>query len=146
MRSRIWKSAVFAGLGVFHAATFSNSFGFLTMVQTAVALKPEDYSWRQLENYEDNGFVGGFFTNIGNAFVKKPADYDRAEVEKTALAPSGSLPSASGSVRPDVVLVLSESFWDPTKLPGVVFSEDPIPNFRKLRQEYGGGDFVSPMF
>ncbi|MFB0965647.1 MAG: hypothetical protein QMC36_08445 [Patescibacteria group bacterium] len=44
------------------------------------------------------------------------------------------------------MLILSESFWDPTKLPGVKFSQDPIPNYRALASEKGGGDFVSPMF
>jgi len=116
------------------------------VIQTAAALKPEDYSWRQMENYADNGFVGGFFTNLGNAFVKKPDGYDRAKAELLATSKPSPPSSASGSVRPDVVLILSESFWDPAKLPGVKFSKDPIPNFRKLRSENGGGDFVSPMF
>ncbi|MFZ3233502.1 MAG: hypothetical protein WA194_08510, partial [Patescibacteria group bacterium] len=140
-----FRIALFAALALFHAAVFTNAYGTLTVIQTAAALKPEDYSWRQMENYADNGFVGGFFTNLGNAFVKKPEGYDRAKVEKLA-ASNFETPDSSGSVRPDVVLILSESFWDPTKLPGVRFSKDPIPNFRKLRSEKGGGDFVSPMF
>lgn len=146
--ARLSKSKIFAlaALALFHAAVFTNSYGTLTAIQTAVALKPEDYSWRQIENYADNGFVGGFFTNLGNAFVKKPDGYDRADVEQLAMSKFGTDAAFSSTVRPDVVLILSESFWDPTKLPGVKFSKDPIPNFRKLRQENGGGDFVSPMF
>lgn len=139
------RALAFAALAVFHAAVFTNAYGTLTVIQTAVALKPEDYSWRQIENYADNGFVGGFFTNLGDAFVKKPEGYDRAKVEKLAASNFGTSDS-SGSVRPDVVLILSESFWDPTKLPGVKFSKDPIPNFHAIRAEKGGGDFVSPMF
>lgn len=140
------RAFAFVALAVFHAAVFTNAYGTLTAIQTAVALKPEDYSWRQIENYADNGFVGGFFTNLGNAFVKKPEGYVRADVEKLAASKFGTGTASSGAVRPDVVLILSESFWDPTKLPGVKFSKDPIPNFRKLRSENGGGDFVSPMF
>lgn len=78
------RASVFAVLAAFHAAVFTNAFGFLTAVQSVAALKPEDYSWRQIENYADNGFVGGFFTNIGNASVKKPEGYDRAEAAKLA--------------------------------------------------------------
>lgn len=140
------RAFAFVALAVFHAAVFTNAYGTLTAIQTAVALKPEDYSWRQIENYADNGFVGGFFTNLGNAFVKKPEGYVRADVEKLAASKFGTGTASSGTVRPDVVLILSESFWDPTKLPGVKFSKDPISNFRKLRSENGGGDFISPMF
>lgn len=53
-----FRIALFAVLALLHAAIFSNAFGFLSAVQSAVALKPEDYSWRQIENYADNGFVG----------------------------------------------------------------------------------------
>lgn len=146
VRSSCLRAFAFVMLALFHAAVFTNSYGTLTAIQTAVALKPEDYSWRQIENYADNGFVGGFFTNLGNAFIKKPDGYDRADVERLAMSKFGTDAAFSGTVRPDVVLILSESFWDPAKLPGVKFSKDPIPNFRKLRQENGGGDFVSPMF
>lgn len=142
-----------AVLAAFHIAVFTNAHGTLSALQSATSLKPEDYSWRQMENYADNGFVGGFFTNLGNAFVRKPDGYDRAEVARLANG-SGSASvsgvSLSGTsfsgASPDVVLILSESFWDPTKLPGVKYSRDPIPNFRKLRAEIGGGDFVSSMF
>lgn len=146
---------VLAVLAAFHVAVFTNAHGTLSALQSAASLKPEDYSWRQIENYSDNGFVGGFFTNLGNAFVRKPDGYDRAEVVRLAKGSGGvPAPTASGasltgallSASPDVVLILSESFWDPTKLPGVKYSRDPIPNFRRLRAEIGGGDFVSSMF
>ena len=38
--------------------------------------------------------------------------------------------------KPDIIIVMSESFWDPTKLPGVTITPDPIPNVRALRSGY----------
>ena len=38
--------------------------------------------------------------------------------------------------KPDIIVVMSESFWDPTKLPGVTITPDPIPNVRALRSGY----------
>ncbi len=35
--------------------------------------------------------------------------------------------------KPDIIIVMSESFWDPTLLPGVTITPDPIPNVRALR-------------
>ena len=37
---------------------------------------------------------------------------------------------------------MSESFWDPTKLPGVTITPDPIPTMRELRS----GSMFSPEF
>lgn len=140
---RIFTALVFA---VFHVAVFTNAYGTLTAIQTVSALKPEEYFWRQIENYSENGFIAGFFTNVGNAFVHKPEDYDRNRTERLAKSEIAPKPISSSNVSPDVILILSESFWDPTKLPGVTFSKDPIPNFRKLRAQNGGGDFISPVF
>ena len=57
VRGKAARISAFAVLAAFHAAVFTNAFGLLTVVQAAAALKPEDYSWRQIENYADNGFV-----------------------------------------------------------------------------------------
>ena len=44
---------------------------------------------------------------------------------------------------PTVIFLMSESFFDVTKLPDVSFSKDPIPVFRSLAEEYTSGDFIS---
>ena len=44
--------------------------------------------------------------------------------------------------KPDIIIVMSESFWDPTKLPGVTITPDPIPTVRELRS----GSMFSPEF
>lgn len=46
-------------------------------------------------------------------------------------------------VKPNVVLVVSESFFDPTRLPGVSFSADPVPNFHALADAFPSGVFLS---
>ena len=44
---------------------------------------------------------------------------------------------------PNVIFLMSESFFDVTKLPDVSFSKDPIPVFRGLAEKYTSGDFIS---
>src|SRR5690606_35917885 len=56
--------------------------------------------------------------------------------------PAQLIPAAFDSSKPDVIMVMSESFWDPTRLPGVAFSADPIPT---VRAEQSGHVF-SPEF
>lgn len=49
----------------------------------------------------------------------------------------------SAEKQPNVIVLLSESFWDPTQL-DVQFSRDPIPFFHSLRKTFSGGWMLSP--
>lgn len=44
---------------------------------------------------------------------------------------------------PNILMVLSESFYDVTKLPGLTFDGDPLENFHALEAESISGDFHS---
>lgn len=54
--------------------------------------------------------------------------------------------SDSEKIKPNVIMIMSESFFDPTVLEGVNFSQDPIPNVRKLMNNYTSGRFISSTF
>lgn len=41
---------------------------------------------------------------------------------------------------------MSESFWDPTKLTNLSFSEDPLPNLHHYIESFPGGQTISPTF
>ena len=45
--------------------------------------------------------------------------------------------------RPSIVFLMSESFFDVTKLPNITFSEDPLPNFHRLSEDSTNGGFLS---
>ncbi len=49
----------------------------------------------------------------------------------------------AGKTRPNVILVLSESFFDVAGLDGVTFAEDPIADFRALKEEGVSGPFFT---
>ncbi len=110
----------------------------------------------QSSNYLSNGFVGAFFVNTVSRSVEKPEGYSQEAIE-TALAPYAAQEAAEDFCAPDIILVLSESFWDPTTLPGVTFSEDPLANYREIASREGafsgkfyttgfGGGTVRPEF
>ena len=117
----------------------------------------------QTSNYSSNGFVGAFTVNVLSANIQKPEGYGRDAVD-ALLAPYDAVPADDGFSSPDVILVLSESFWDPTLLPGTTFTDaetgepiDPLPNYRALCEKEGvisglffttgfGGGTVRPEF
>ncbi len=96
--------------------------------------------WDQKDNYASNGFVLAFALNLPMATVATPSGYSAEAIERIA-AENKTMPVAAGE-RPDVVIVMSESFWDPTRLPGVTIAPDPIPTARSLRS----GEVFSPEF
>ena len=49
-------------------------------------------------------------------------------------------------IKPNIIMIMSESFFDPTVLEGVEFSKDPIPNIRKIMERYTSGKFLSSTF
>ncbi|MDR0253432.1 MAG: LTA synthase family protein [Brucellaceae bacterium] len=117
--------------------------------------------WDQKENYAHNGLVVAFIFNIPMANVSAPGGYSQERIESIAeyLFPAdanGNLLAGSSSAhgnaiipvvarnddKPDVIVIMSESFWDPSRLPGVAFDEDPIKNVRNNQS----GHVFSPEF
>ena len=45
--------------------------------------------------------------------------------------------------KPNVIIVLSESFFDLTRLPNVTFERDPVANYHALQKESVSGNFLS---
>ncbi len=46
----------------------------------------------------------------------------------------------------NVIFLMSESFFDITKLGNLTFKSDPLPNFHKLAEEYASGQFISTAY
>lgn len=96
--------------------------------------------WDQAENYRHNGFVMAFAINLPMANVKAPAGY---RLDAIDAIPSKPLPAGTTHrSKPDVIVVMSESLWDPTRIQSVKLSPDPMPVIRKNQ----GGNVFSPEF
>ena len=96
--------------------------------------------WDQKENYSHNGFLMAFAFNVPMAHVTAPQGYS---ADTIATIPSPAIPVTAATERkPDVIVLMSESFWDPTRLSGVKFSEDPMPTVRANQS----GHVFSPEF
>ena len=103
-------------------------------------LKVFPIMWDQAENYRHNGFVMAFAINLPMANVQAPAGYMTEAIDKI---PSKPMPvGTTHRSKPDVIVVMSESLWDPTRLQSVKLSADPMPVIR----ENQGGSVFSPEF
>lgn len=100
----------------------------------------------QMSYYEENGFLAAFGLNFGSLKFTAPAHYNEGYLEKMFAAYQPSADSGADFQEPDVIVVLSESFWDPTKLNGVSFSKDPLRNYRRIAEKHPAGTMVSCTF
>ncbi|WP_420854931.1 LTA synthase family protein [Shinella kummerowiae] len=103
-------------------------------------LKVFPIMWDQAENYRHNGFMMAFAINLPMANVQAPSGYMIDAIDKI---PSKPMPvGTTHRSKPDVIVVMSESLWDPTRLETVKLSADPMP---VIRENQSGGVF-SPEF
>ena len=120
-------------------AFFVSIMDYATFSWTRDRLQIIPIMWDQKENYASNGFALAFAMNVPMAHVSAPPGYSEkamAAIQRPDVA--ASVPHE----KPDIVVVMSESFWDPTQLPGVTVKPDPIPTVRALRS----GSMFSPEF
>lgn len=90
------------------------------------------------------GFLLGLYSAGVDSAMSEPGDYTEDNLNRVLLELEGTAePVPEPEVRPNVVLVVSESFFDVTELPNLTFAKDPILNFRALSKAYPSGTFLS---
>lgn len=137
LRGRLMRLAV----AVPALAFFVSIMDYATFSWTRDRLQIIPMMWDQKENYNSNGFALAFALNVPMAKVAAPEGYSADAIGKIA-EPMKPVASAVPVEKPDIIIVMSESFWDPTLLPGVKITPDPIPTVREVRS----GHIFSPEF
>lgn len=96
--------------------------------------------------YEDYGFPYCFSASLFNTGINEPSGYSEemmAEISNNGEITKNETGREEDEL-PNIMFVQLESFFDPTEVEWLRFSEDPIPNLRKLFSEYSTGYFKVP--
>lgn len=108
--------------------------------------------WDLKESYYHNGFVYSILDSGFGYIRKKPEDYNKVQIEKiknevnsTTAMHTSNTDIENKSKTPNLIFVQLESFIDPTLIKEAKFSQDPIPNFRKLSKESLSGYINVPV-
>jgi len=106
-----------------------------------------EVQFEQQVNYSQNGAVLAFLLNTRYLKVDSPSNYSEDSV-KFVLEQVNKQEKLDQKqyTKPNVIIVMNESFWDPTRLSNVEFNQDPIPTFRSLLEQNVGGWLLSPQF
>ncbi len=92
------------------------------------------------EAYKNYGFVYSFSCSAVNRGVDKPAVYDEQTVGELTNKIDETVPTLSDpSVKPNIIYVQLESFFDVNKMKDVVYNKNPLPVYTKLKEENSSG-------
>ena len=92
--------------------------------------------------YEDYGFPYCLSVTIFDTGIQEPNGYSEELVEDILV--SEGEPEEDSGEDPNIIFLQLESFFDPELVTYLNLSEDPIPYFRQLKEEYSSGYFRVP--
>ena len=100
--------------------------------------------------YRDYGFPYCFINTWLNTGISAPNNYSSDEIlgiftkEELKELTDVSASNEDGERKPNVIFLQMESFFDPTLMENLDFSEDPVPNFRMLKSRFSTGFLTVP--
>ena len=99
------------------------------------------------QGYDDYGFVYSFSSTVVDRGMKKPADYNKQNVEEVEQKVNSQKQTTTvdGKTGPNIICVLLESFCDPDEINFLQVNEDPIPTFHELEKNYSSGYLTVPV-
>ena len=103
-------------------------------------------TYNQSSNYSTNGVVLSFIRNLNNG-VEKPENYSHKKVTEIINDTETKLDSDNSTAnKPNIIIIQSEAFWDPTVMESVNYNQDPIPNFHSLASQFTSGTVTVPVY
>ncbi|NEG54856.1 sulfatase-like hydrolase/transferase [Bifidobacterium sp. SMA15] len=105
--------------------------------------------WSAAGDATNNGPVINFLRLTHPKIMDKPEGYSQETMEALARkyskqAQSTNKTRTSNLTDSTVIMVLSETFSDPTRVPGIALTEDPMPNIRAVKDSTTSGLMLSP--
>lgn len=91
--------------------------------------------------YKDYGMPYGFVSSVIGTGISRPPNYNENSMNEIMV--KNGLDSYPEKV-PNILFLQLESFIDPTLIKNLSFSEDPVPNYRLLKDKYSTGYLTVP--
>lgn len=135
------------------ALVIAVSFGMIMIinyVSNATGLIPRQFG-NLVRAYDTYGFGYMFSCSLFRNGVSKPKDYSPGKVNDVVDSVENNDKNNNDNDKndidkPNIIFLQLESFFDATNVKGLEFSEDPIPNIRKLYEKFPGGYLSVPSF
>ncbi|MBQ9155294.1 MAG: sulfatase-like hydrolase/transferase [Eubacterium sp.] len=110
-----------------------------------------------IAGYKDYGVAYGFVVTAADTGIDRPIDYSRAKMHrldkkinaamyKKISASREKKTDADTARTPNIIFIQLESFFDLSTVKKLKLSADPMPNIRRIREEYTSGYLKVPVY
>lgn len=104
----------------------------------------------QEQRVEEGGVLYGLYAAFAASESTDYSSYNAANLNSLQnelfTAKQEENDNVQDGVQPHIIMILSESFFDVTRLDGIDFAQDPLPNFHALAQTSTNGRFLSSTY
>lgn len=141
------KASLWAGAGCVAAVALVYGVAANALIFTPMGVSTDQKLSQATVNRETGVLLGlwrGALNQVHMALNEgdtSPEELERAAQKAVELASQEE--DTRVAQQPNVILILSESFFDVTRLPGVTFDGDPLETFHNLQQEGVSGTFYT---
>lgn len=97
------------------------------------------------QGYRDYGYVYGFSTSVFNRGMSRPLRYNSEKVTALVDEISQEKSTIATDEKPNIVVVLLESFFDVEEADFINTSADPTPFFHYLEENFSTGHLTVPV-
>ncbi|MDD3238872.1 MAG: LTA synthase family protein [Lachnospira sp.] len=99
------------------------------------------------QSYRKYGFAYCFSTSVVNRGISKSDEYSQEYIDSLKQMIDGNDKNVSNTEdTPNIIFLQLESFFDPKLVKGARFSENPVPNYDRLKYGYTSGYLSVPCF
>lgn len=95
-------------------------------------------------SYHDYGIAYCFSVTLVDTGISEPKDYSEQKIYDLINEDAEKEQKKEEKKLPNIIFLQLESFIDLTEVKGVEFSEDPTPNWKKIRKNYSSGYLTVP--
>lgn len=96
--------------------------------------------------YRDYGFVYCFSIGMVDRGVNRPEEYTQAAADSLVQTLEEGAKTEEPAVKPDIIVVQLESFFDVGYVKGLTVAENPVPVYTALKEQYSNGFLTVPSF
>lgn len=92
--------------------------------------------YRKSDHFKSKGFIYSFIYNLNQKGIYKPENYNTKDVENI-LSNYDKNDEKEFVDKPNIIFVLSESFWDPSILPNLELNKDNyvLENYERIKKD-----------
>ncbi|CAJ1200750.1 LTA synthase family protein [Companilactobacillus paralimentarius] len=132
-------------IGSFYTASDNNSFTYKVLAKAGYT----NYASNINQSANSNGPMLTFLGNMYVDVMDKPKGYSKQKMEKLVKKYQGVADdinqdrSNNNLSKQTLIFVLSESFSNPNRVPGVKLNQDPIPSIEKIKENTTSGLMMS---